>query len=120
MAAQLKDLAFKLKKIGGVQTLDSWKKKKLSDSGSHGNDFGSTGLVADPVLVETVPSAEEENLEAGGEALKRRKIGEPVYGDTSAPAAVVEKPPLPGSSVGASIPRNLKEWIASIPAADRR
>lgn len=88
------------------------------DSGSHGNEAGSTSPVANFVLWEAVPSTEEEDVERQCEALKRRRNRETVPEVTN--VITTEKPPTQGTSIGVSAPRKLKEYIASIPAVDRR
>lgn len=64
-------------------------------------------------------STEEEDVLVQGEALKKRRTGETIPEVIAVPS-VIEKHPLPGSSVGASGFRNLNEYIGSIPAANRR
>lgn len=117
MDSQLKDLGFWLKKIGGVQVLDSGKRKKNFDSRFLGHDTGSTGPVENLVVTETVRSAKEDP-EVVGEPLNRRRTDLPV---ADIPATtVVEGPYVSGPSASVAALQTLKDWISSIPAAHRR
>lgn len=121
MASQLKDLAFRLKKIGGVQALDSGKRKNTSASGSHGHDTGSTGPVENSVVTEPVLSAEEDP-EVQGKSLKRIRTDPPVVGEgvNTTATIVAERPPVPGPSASATTLQTPNDWISSIPATDRK
>lgn len=82
MAAQLKDLTYMLKKIVGIRTLDSGKRKNSSGSESQCRDTKSSGPVNVLVIHEPVVSVENEAPETEAERMKIRKKNQQAEGDT--------------------------------------
>lgn len=72
MAEQLKDLSARFKKIGGLQSLDSGKKKAGYGSRSILRDAGSTGL-GNEVPTNILNAAHTEVMETEEEQLSRKR-----------------------------------------------
>lgn len=128
MAAQLKDLASKLRKIGGVQSLDFGKKNGVSTSGDGAHDAGSSGPadmfargvpeaipVTDP-LVEVGEKVETEMDKEAEPLVRKRKESDDVGRTSDVPPA---KRNAGGErSAGGPSPKTFKHWLSSLPAED--
>lgn len=128
MAAQLKGLAGKLRKIGGIQSLDFGKKRVQvgSVSGSGARDAESTDN-RDPPAVERIPIVNEPVpgsdgpagvgyqrgpvIDKGPEELFRKR-------KETADSAHVSGEPV--AKRGAPTPKTFKHWLSSLPAEDRK
>lgn len=121
MAEQLKDLASRLKNIGGIQNLDSGKKKVNPETGANVDQDGPTMPINEFVASDVEASTETA---AGSDVVllsRKRTRGDSGTSDDDAgeSGAAVKKAtvePVPD----APVPRNLKQWISSLPPEDRR
>lgn len=87
----MKDLTACLHKIGGVQSLDSGKKKLGSDSGSNVRDTGSSGPVNDPgtPIIPNVADMETPDPEQETFSRKRKDAPEVVVNE----GGISQEPP---------------------------
>lgn len=125
MADQLKDIVARLQKVGGLQSMDTGKKKKtLPEDGSQGRDAGSTGPVNGMGPFSLNPS-QEETPESLVERLARKRKDHPEDGVSDVAIKVPNAAEVaPGTSVSPGVvpapPSTLKDWISSIPPPMRR